>query len=144
MREYLFRGKPIAEYTDFKIFRPELFNGGFIHGSLVICNDRYYICTHAICSRKTCVNNGTTTMIEVIPQTVGQFTSICDKNCVKIFEGDIVRAKMDCGPGGFLDSIVDIGFKRIDGYRWNYFDMDTIEVIGNVYDNFDLLEDKEA
>ena len=140
MREILFRGKPTERFADFKLFRPDIFEGDWVYGSLVICDDRYYICTYAECSNRTTVFNGSATMVEVRPETVGQFTGMLDKNDKKIFEGDIVRAKMDYGPAGFLDAIVNIGFKRIDGYRWNYFDLDTIVVIGNVYDNPELLK----
>lgn len=140
MREILFRGKPIPEFEHFKVFRPELFTGEFIHGSLVICEDRYYICTHAMTSIRSCVNNGTTTMIEVIPETVGQFTGKLDRNGKKIFEGDIVRAMMDYGPAGLIGSVVNIKFTENDGWQWGYFELDTIEVIGTVYDDPILLD----
>lgn len=73
--------------------------------------------------------------------SIGQFTGMLDKNGVRIFEGDIVRAMMDWGPAGMCESVVDIGFKNSEGgYRWNYFDVSTIEVIGNIYDNPELLD----
>lgn len=79
--------------------------------------------------------------IPVNPETVSQFTGLPDKNGKKIFEGDVVRAMMDWGPAGMIESVVDIGFKKYDGYRWNYFDLDTIEIIGNIHDNPELLKE---
>lgn len=79
---------------------------------------------------------------EVIPETVGQYTGLTDKNGTKIFEGDIIKAMMDYGPAGFYERIVPIKWLNNVGYQWQYFDISTIEVIGNIHDNPELLGDK--
>lgn len=96
--------------------------------------------------------------------TVGEFTGLRDKNGKKIFEGDIVRrresafgyvktgvVKYDCHLGAFVleyesygetcKSTFDNEFSENDGYctiRGTY----SYEVIGNIYDNSELLSTK--
>ena len=99
---------------------------------------------------------------EVIPETVGQFTGICDKNGNKIFEGDIIHIKCGYGLSAFVGKgIVFFDEKRLqfrvksvkpssfDSEKGNIYDecdftvIDSYEVIGNIYSNPELLEDME-
>lgn len=96
---------------------------------------------------------------EVIPETVGQFTGLTDKNGNKIFEGDIISATaLDTGEeqtavvcfGNFIDENNGdeyIGFFiEFDGIKTTITQLameeckNRIEVIGNIYDNPELLK----
>lgn len=112
----------------------------------------------------------------VIPETVGQYTELTDKNGKKIYEGDIVKmldyqtgvVTYEFGAFGinvitgidydYLDSeIAEVTgcnncsyFCRSDNFislyelMWNYNqendNCDVVEVIGNIYDNPELME----
>lgn len=95
--------------------------------------------------------------IEVIPETVGQYTGVIDKNGKKVFEGDIIDYTWDTLCGGkehrtyvisyanneakFVGDCV-IGNPRHSLPTFEYIG-ERGEVIGNIYDNKEILEGKK-
>ena len=79
---------------------------------------------------------------DFIPETVGQFTGLTDKNGTKIFEGDILSEK------GYLFVVVwNQGWAQfrlsyigrcIQYPEWNRGVQ--MEIVGNIHDNPELLE----
>ena len=113
MREILFRGK--RKKGDKRWVEGNLLHGYFGFG----ITNRYYAGSS----------------FEVVPETVGQYTGLTDKNGKKIFEGDIVKISND---EIFEVKYEDGGFTA--GLFLGDWDYGHVEVIGNIYDNPELME----
>lgn len=81
-------------------------------------------------------------MIEVIPETVSQFTGLTDKYKKKIFEGDIITKGFESYEVRWNSEQVRWGIysNNFEVAGFTKFSESYFEVIGNVYDNKELLE----
>lgn len=92
------------------------------------------------------IEASSTTMVDI--STIGQFTGLHDKNGKEIYEGDIVRYSLDdrkdIGYIGFhaLSASFRVIAEHTDfgiGNRGELHELN-LEVIGNIYDNPELLK----
>lgn len=135
MREILFRGKRVD-------------NDAWVEGLLIIMWWQYHIMQP----------NDENTAYPIILKTIGQYTGFKDKDGAKIFEGDILAFDdMDGSKGihevfwdgnngkfaiaasgnrNYVDDfeLFDELFERNEYFKW-------FTVIGNIYDNPELLEE---
>lgn len=124
MREILFRGKRID-------------NGEWVYGDL----------THVIYKHgdiRVSFGNIEIAMRKVDPSTVGQYTGLTDRNGKRIFEGDVVEYRdygnlaVEWDDGAFQFMREDTFYDMLDHYTNG-----VAVVIGNRWDNPELLEEKE-
>lgn len=139
MREILFRGKDVD-------------NGEWVYGYLIKVNDRSsfggkeFSCSYInqqcddlniITLLQGSLLSVNAKLIQVLDETLGQYSGLKDKQGVKIFEGDIVR---HCRIGHFISEIRFTGgcFDAHDDYKVNTENLDDINIdchiIGNIHE----------
>lgn len=141
MRDITFRGKRAD-------------NGEWVYGSLLIVNingqTAYMIYGSDFRFAGERVISGSHAL--VVPETVGQCVGMTDRNCRKIFEGDIIENHdFNAEDGGYGVVEYNDGAFEINGndisstFHENYWGKEC-EVIGNVHDDPELLggEDDET
>lgn len=155
-REILFRGKRIddGEWVEGYLVEKTDFDSGEVCQSYIV--EKVEFGRNADDDTRFCDIDE----IEVSPETVGQFTGLTDKNGKKIFEGDIITL--------YDENNKPIGNYSIEFYKYAYcyvqnicgtkcYDLLKVEqrdesgeifatysygIIGNIYDNPELLTDK--
>ena len=128
MRERLFRGK-----------RKD--NGEWVYGYYVLVNDIKQIFVPFSGEDKEFFKNTEYEKtggryINVIPETVGEFTGLTDNDGIKIFEGDVVEYKNKYGTVVFRDGAYIVKLDTLDVFL--SFIVHHAKVIGNIHDNPEL------
>lgn len=141
MREILFKAKRVD-------------NGEWIEGSLIDLDiDSGYCYIVPPYRQASTLPIGfliTDGMKLVIPETICQFTGLCDKNGKRIWENDILMAHLDESyPEDTTYEAVEWGVagwvaheaNSIDRQYLDEFDTEYFEVVGNIFDNPELLQE---
>lgn len=166
MREILFRGFHPDEKGKEKVFvNGEWIKGHWAYGFYVhyddVLDDHLDDCDYIVERH----NGKDFVFKKVIPKTVCQYTGLTDKNVTKIFEGDILRGYTYpyCSDGQYNYFAKIVWFKNspafglytfknpkskvsgissgISDYMED-FECDNWKIIGNIFENPELLEDQ--
>ena len=123
-------------------------NNEWIEGYLVKYNERYYI--YYEYADEMCQTGNYLSYKEVIPETVGQCTTLTDKNGKLIFEGDVVRTKYygkiignrNVADYDTFKVVYVYGMHKVENKNRSFILVggEQFEVIGNIHDNPELLE----
>ena len=132
MREILFKAKRID-------------NGEWVEGYVIRKHGLYFI--YDIVNSHSCRQNN----YEIDSETICQFTGLCDKNGKRIWENDILMAHLDESyPEDVTYETVEWGVAgwvahetgSTDREYIDKFDLKHFKVVGNIFDNPELLQEE--
>lgn len=155
MREILFRAKAINRDPN-REYRTNYINGDWVYGLIERIYDERFPNIPSSMIDQYGVSN-----IDVDYKTISEYTGLTDKNGKKIFDGDIVKCYdknvdesffaiiMFGNPNGFYNygwQLKPIGKTDFNVDILCWVDMEDtgayIEIIGNIFENPELLEEK--
>lgn len=123
------------------LFKAKTISGNWVNGLLSNKDDKWYISNKA----------GMPFAYDVRPETICQFTGLYDKNGKKIWENDILMAHLDESyPEDVTYETVEWGVAGwvtheagcTDREYLDEFDLEHFEVVGNIFDNKELLQEE--
>ena len=136
MREILFKAKRID-------------NGEWVEGCLVIDHSRSNLFEY----RMQPVESGVLYAPPINPETICQYTGLTDKNGNRIWENDILIAHLDESyPEDVTYETIEWGMSgwvtreagSTDRQYLDEFDLEHYEVVGNIFDNKELLQEEHG
>ncbi|MCJ7861193.1 MULTISPECIES: YopX family protein [unclassified Blautia] len=136
MREILFKAKRID-------------NGEWVEGCLVIDHSRSNLFEY----RMQPVESGVLYAPPINPETLCQYTGLTDKNGNRIWENDILIAHLDESyPEDVTYETIEWGMSgwvtreagSTDRQYLDEFDLEHYEVVGNIFDNKELLQEEHG
>ena len=122
------------------LFKAKTCNGEWVQGLLAHKDNKWYISNKA----------GMPFAFEVRPETIGQYTGLKDKNDKKIFEGDLIilmdrwycAVEYDVENARFIlngEYVKNEDEDEVTHSSFAPYYQNEIEVIGNIFDNPELL-----
>lgn len=123
------------------LFKAKTISGNWVNGLLSNKDDKWYISNKA----------GMPFAYDVRPETICQFTGLFDKNGNKIWDNDILMAHLDDSyPEDLTYETIEWGVAGwvtheagcTDREYLDEFDLEHFEVVGNIFDNKELLQEE--
>ena len=141
MNKAEFRGK--SKWNDNGFFAGDWIEGSYAYKDY---SDKHYILVERLYYNRT---RSYFVEIEVVPETVRQYTGLKDKNDNKIYDNDIVLTKYGrkcqvvfCSTPSFIGwDLLPIDSDNPAPSEYDLWRRENLEVIGNTYDNPEFIKE---